>query len=328
MPLPALNWRYVGSQSFVSGIANAHDAVYLLGTATTYANGSARAPGTGSAWTWNRDQPAGTTLAVYGVPPTNALTMKYILGGASASTGYTTASPDTAVANVVVAGMAQNAGAYSGTWTSTAPFTTGFFSQYWRTTRPFATVAYNTVFMWESQEACIIQYALSTSGVTSTVSMGALFDPLVYISNVTCQSDNRLYFLSTAGSAATASTTWLINVNADGNVIAGGSGSANINHCGWIMPDGSAFYGPYGMRNFACAPSANLYTSSGEVAVVPFSVISYALAQPNAHVGRSREFGIVKDTISGTVWSNAGTDLGYVVAGSSTVASDAIVLKV
>jgi hypothetical protein len=44
--------------------------------------------------------------------------------------------------------------------------------------------------------------------------------------------------------------------------------------------------------------------------------------------GESREFGIVKDTISKTVWSNAGTDLGYVVGYSTTTAGDCIALKV
>ena len=81
MALPTLNWKYVGALNHtVSSINSALDAVYTLGTAVTYADGSVRVPGTGSAWTWNREI-SGVTVAAYGAPPTNALGFRYIIGG-------------------------------------------------------------------------------------------------------------------------------------------------------------------------------------------------------------------------------------------------------
>ena len=76
MPLPALNWRFVGGLAFTPGSINAGlDALYTLGTATTYADGTTRTPGTGSAWTWLREV-SGVTVAAYGNPPTNALNFR------------------------------------------------------------------------------------------------------------------------------------------------------------------------------------------------------------------------------------------------------------
>ena len=58
MALTPLNWKYVGAATFtVNNIAACLDAIYTLGQATTYANGAARTPGTGSAWTWARSSP-------------------------------------------------------------------------------------------------------------------------------------------------------------------------------------------------------------------------------------------------------------------------------
>lgn len=330
MPLPALNWKYVGSQAFVSGIANAHDAVYTLGTAVTYANGSARTPGSGSAWTWQRVVPAGTTVAVYGEPPLNPLAMKYILGGESAAAIYTPASPDTALANVIVMGMGQSTGAFVGPWTSTNPFGSGFFTNYWNTTQAFTTSAYTLVQMWESQEACFIQYSVSGTGASSTAVFGAFLDPLTYVPGVTCQSDNRVYLMSCAGRTSVNVATWL-SLNFDNGGLIGGTGStANESHCGYILPSGTEFSGPFVFKPLSCTPTANMLTPAGEVVILPFPMQLYIAGNtgPQQYVGVTREFGMVKDTISGTVWSNGGPDLGYVVGYSTTTAGDAVLLKV
>jgi hypothetical protein len=142
MANPTLNWRYVGTLTFVSAINNALDAVYTLGTAVTYADGSARVPGTGSAWTWAREVAAGpVTVAAYGIPPVNALGFNYIIGGTSGASAYTFLTPDSAtLANCIVYGMNRSSGAFT-TWTSATPFTNASgFSGYWRGTRAFASL--------------------------------------------------------------------------------------------------------------------------------------------------------------------------------------------
>ena len=110
MANPTLNWRYVGSLTYVSSISNALDAAYTLGTSATYADGSARVPGIGSAWTWNREV-SGVTVAAYGVPPVNALGFNYIIGGTVGVSAYTFLTPDTVTAvNTIVYGMNRSSG--------------------------------------------------------------------------------------------------------------------------------------------------------------------------------------------------------------------------
>ncbi len=169
MALTPLNWKYVGTAILgASTVPALLDAVYTLGIATTYANGTARTPGSNSAWTWARQQIAGTTEAAYGNPPTNALGMRYILGGTTSTVrAYTLLTPDTATSvNLIVAGMNRGSGTF-GNWYDAQPFTSGF-SGYWRASRLFSAIAYDRVAMWESQEGCVVQMFTAASAVRST----------------------------------------------------------------------------------------------------------------------------------------------------------------
>ena len=62
MAMTALNWKYVGSQAPASNTPDVVlDALYTLAIATTYADGSGRTQGSGSAGTWSRKQVGGLT---------------------------------------------------------------------------------------------------------------------------------------------------------------------------------------------------------------------------------------------------------------------------
>lgn len=327
MPLPALNWRYVGAAvpAVANSVPSALDALYTLLNSATYYNGAARVPGTGSAWTWLQESPAGTTVANYGAPPVNALNMRYLVAGSAGAVAYPLASPDTATfVNAIVCEAVQNAGSPYTTWSSATPFTTGLISGYWRATTNLATTI-GSVAYWESQEACFIQF-VTAGGTTRYIAFGALFDPLVYVPGVTCQTDNRMYFMFCSGSSSAVSNTWLSSGSADGNMVGGGTNTANQAHGGYFVADGSGSFGGALIRAFTYTPNTALLTLGGEAVVIPFSTNRGLNTTP--FVGMSREFGIIKDTISRTVWSNAGTDLGYVVGANTTAAADCIVLKV
>ena len=330
MPLPALNWRYVGAQNFVSGIANSHDAVYTLGTAATYADGTARTPGTGSAWTWLRDQTGtgGSTISVYGAPPTNPLNFRYILGGAPTGTAYTMAAPDTgsSAANTVVVGMNRNAGAYT-TWTSTTPFTTASsFSQYWFATRSFATVAYDTVAMWESQEGCVIQYGLISTGATSTAKFGALIDPLTYTVGTTCETDQRLYVFYGSGANTTTSNTWQQFQDTD-SILFGGLGTIASAHATAFTPGtNSLITGVQSLaKMYANTNSSTFVALNGDIPRIPLYA-SFRNAAGNNFIGQWRDVAVIRNAISRQVLSVGGVPNGYVLGANLNSAQHAALL--
>ncbi len=132
MALPAQQWKYVGSQSFVSGtVAAALDALYTLGTAATYADGSARTPGSDSAGTYSRYQNVGVTEAIYCTPATaNALNQRLIWAGSASVGSATMAAPDTYLQNHILVSVNKNSGAFNA-WDAALPFTSGEFFGYW-----------------------------------------------------------------------------------------------------------------------------------------------------------------------------------------------------
>jgi hypothetical protein len=318
MPLPALNWKFVGDLRFSSSINVAIDALYTLGTATTYADGTARTPGSGSAWTWLREV-SGVTVAAYGNPPTNALDFRYIVGGAVGAAAYPVLTPDSGTqVNTLVYGMNRSSGAFT-TWTAAQPFTSGF-SGYWRATRSFSTVAYDTVALWESQEGCVVQYSLASTGASS-VQFGALFDPLSSAAG-NCESDGRLYSMCGSGSGSTTANTWL----SVGNAMFGeGINAANDYHAGIFAPGTAVMFGGAGVqtKRFGNFSTTQFFSSgSGEVPRVPLCVTSTA----GAFLGQGRGIYIARDTMSRTTLRNEATPVGYIVGATPADIQDAVLL--
>jgi len=320
MPLPALNWKFVGGLAFTPGSINAGlDGLYSLGTATAYADGSARVPGTGSAWTWLREV-SGVTVAAYGNPPTNSLDFRYILGGAVGAVAYPILTPDAATqVNTLVYGMNRSSGAFT-TWSAAQPFTSGF-SNYWRATRSFATVAYDTVALWESQEGCAIQYGVISTGSASSVQFGALFDPLSSAAG-NCESDGRLYSMCGSGSSSTTNSAWLSGSNA---MFGEGNNVANDYHAGIFAPGTAVMFGGAGVqtKRFGNFPVTAAYDSlNDDVPRVPLCVTSTA----GAFLGQGRGIYIARDTMSRTTLMNGAAPVGYIVSASLIAPQDAVLL--
>ena len=321
MPLPALNWKFVGDLAFTPGSINSGlDGLFTLGTATTYADGTTRTPGTGSAWTWLREV-SGVTVAAYGNPPTNALNFRYIIGGTVGAVAYPILTPDVATqVNTLVYGMNRSSGAFT-TWSAAQPFTSGF-SNYWRATRSFATVAYDTVALWESQEGCVIQFGVISTGAASSVQFGALFDPLSAAAG-NCESDGRLYAMCGSGSLTTTVSNWL---NAGGNSMFGEGGTAqNDYHAGIFAPGTAVMFGGAGVqtKRFGTFSVTSDYAAAdGSVPRVPLCVTSTA----GAFLGQGRGIYIARDTMSYTTVRNGATPVGYIVSASLIAPQDAVLL--
>jgi len=320
---PALNWRYVGIRTFTAGdIPSAHDAVYGLGTSVTYSDGTARTPGSGSAWTWLREQSGATTVAAYGNPPVNALAFRYIVAGTVIAPAYTILTPDVATqGNTVVYGMQRNAGAYT-TWSSATPFTNAGFSGYWRSTRAFSTVLYDSVSMWESQEGCVIQYSQSSTGNTSSVAFGALFDPLsVNASNA--ETDGRIYTMWGSGSLSVTSATWA-STTTDGGAWSGYA-VANCNHAGTFAPGTAVMFGGAGVQTLrfgTFVPTTYFTSTSGAVPRV--NLIAWNVN--GTFLGQSRQWGLTRDTLTRIEYAVGATPSGYLWAPSMNTTGDSVIL--
>lgn len=328
MANPALHWKYVGVQTFVSSISNAHDALYTLGTATTYANGAARTPGSGSAWTWAKET-SGVTVSVYGTPPTNALGFKYILAGVAASSAYTFLSPDTAVVgNVIVYGMNRGSGSFLG-YLNAQPFTSGF-SGFWRATTTFATTTYDSVSLWESEEGAFIQWAKASTGATSDVALGAVFDPLTTGAN-SAESDGRIYIMSGTGFTSTLIAGWAsASPNTDGSWLNNDT-IANTCHSGAFAPGLTTMIGGAASQfnRVADFNLTNLFTTvDGDITYVPYWIKSSAGTTAGNWIGQSRQWGMCKDVQSRLTWDKLGVTQGYLVGYSTNTQGDAFVLLV
>lgn len=323
MANPTLNWRFVGTQTFTAGsLAGALDALYTLGTKATFNDGTTRTPGTGSAWTWAREQTSGTTVACHGNPPTNALGMRYIIAGSTSSVAYTLLAPDTATATgLLVAAMQKGAGTYT-TWGSATPFTNAGFSGYWRATRAFGTIAYDSVSLMESQEGCVVQFAQASTGSTSTNCLGAMFDPLGSTTNQS-ETDGRVYSLIAAGANSVTSSSWLGNVN-DGQMMGQHVATAHACHAGYFQPRTNTIRTTARFGSFGSVGST-FQTADSEPVGVPMVVRDVV---SSAVVGSSRQWYIARDQFSRTTIINGSVTIGYTVAATiNTTAGNTVMLR-
>lgn len=202
--LPRLRWKFIGAQTFApdstSGVPNGLNGLYTLLSSTTYYDGSARTPGTGQAWSTNREGTGASTVAVWGAPPSGspiaAANIRYIVGGTSGA-GPATMLRDAFTANAYFQSMARDAGAYT-TWTAANPFTSGTFCGYVRATAAASTYVYQRWLAWECDEGLIATLQRDGSGSlgnTNAFFWGAVIDPTASGDGI-AESNGRLYSFS------------------------------------------------------------------------------------------------------------------------------------
>lgn len=324
MALAPLNWRMLTPVTLqVASVNGLLDVIYAMGTSTTYADGSARVPGTGSAWTWTRDQAnavqPGVTTACIGVPPINALNMGYIIAGSTGSPASgPTMNTDTYTATTPIVGMNKNGGVYT-TWTNALPFTSGQFSGFVSGARGGYNVAGTIVYIWESQEATIISLG-QLSGNSTLFGMGALIDPLSSAA-ANSESDGCLYSIFTTGRTSNLSNIWLSDGTTTNTPMFGAAINSNSH---WYTFNVGAVSTTRLTLRAAVGVSYSAQTlSSGAPVLLPWQM----MFSPSTYAGQLRNIYQIKAAALGQVWQAGGVVSGYTVAASPTATNDAMLMQ-
>jgi len=317
-------------------VNDALNAIYTAGTAATYADGSARTPGTDCAWTWNRDttnalQP-GATTACYATPPTSfpsvtnpgtVIPQTVIWAGSTAAPTatlqYVSVTTDARTANMIYVGQCKNPGAYSN-WNTATPFTTGQFTGFATAAVLPASAVWGQMQMYESQEAVVVQFwrAAANTQASSAIA-GGFLDP-GSASSAVAETDGRLYGLSSSGSGNYNSATFL---TATTDALFYETQTAGNSRFGFFVP-GSAGIG--GMRRFGTfAPGTGTVSLNGDIPLLPF----YAASISQFVNPRLREIYIVRDLLSAQRIQVGGVDYAYILGANwQTTAADALALTV
>jgi hypothetical protein len=328
MSLEHINWRYVGSQSFASAtVAAVHDATYTLGIKTTYANGATRTEGTGSAWTFtgNRYQNTGTTEALYPAPPTSTLNGRILLAGAATlpSPNPTMASPDAAAANILLANVVKNAGAFA-TWNAASPMTSGQTFGYWRVWPTSAGTG--SVYLYEGKDALLV--VVSAGAAAYAWIGGAIGDPETD-STSDGESDGKVYGQAVSGTNAVWLANWFgaTSATTSGFPLVHATGASQT-HIGVFTPGGSTILTATSLTGGLVAmTTTGLKTRSGRWARAPL-LYRYTAAAPNdGFAFRLREVFAFSDETMGRTQTNGATTIGYVAGPSATTNQDALLLE-
>lgn len=320
MSVTALNWKKLATVTLAGTAINQMlDGIYTALGAATYYDGSARTPGSGSAWTVARYQNAGTTEAVYAVPPTGALAHKVIFGGASGAKTPTMASPDTWVANCVMVGLAKNAGAYNA-WDNAAPFTSGQFYGYWRMNTSTTDTKVN---VYECEECLMVRFESGTN-VGHHVLIGALWDP-GSVAATAAESDGRRY-----GMALTSSSTGTtVNFHEAVQVFLSHSITNGAAHCMVAAIGAVATFTPclrfLMMATGGMSTTTNLLNAAGEAIGIPIYHMVNSAAPNDYFVGVLRNVYHIKNGVSEAVRQNSSAVVIWYATGFSTVASGACI---
>lgn len=329
MPLATLNWKLVGTQTLTTpGIAAALDAVYTLGTATTYADGTTRTPGTGSAWTWTRQQIGGITEACFGAMPyAGAETIRFVVAGSATARTYTLCTPDTAssVTNTLLFAMNRGVANTTGAnWYDAAGAYGAGSSGFWRGARPFTTIAFDKITMYENAEEVTIYVSLASTGTTGAFGMWSL-DPKDTSASA-AETSGRRWMMWGSGNAGAPSTTFLNDyfVGTSQGFLTHYTAST-YGHCGIFLIGSntvtavSRTVGPLGGSAFPIG----WQTTGGKLPLVQDVVFGGA---NGAAAGVWRAAAYTRQAVGLTTWLDGTTVKGYFFGTSTTSATQGILL--
>jgi len=312
MSLPHVEWRYVGSKSFISAsVASALDAVYSLGTTGSYADGTSRVQGTNSAWnfTGNIFQSSSITEAVWCTPPgTNLQTILMAGSAINNTTGSAMASPDTPSTNNLLVNITKGSGSYNN-WTLNPPITGGTTFGYWKAWATSAGVG--NAYLWESKE-CVAVILNTSTGTTFGFIAGAILDP--ESSDVAdAESDGRLYGMATAGTSAIGSG-FLTNANV---FLGAHNTSNNTSHYGVFTPGSSTIITLRTTQSLTITDTTIFRTISGKFVRQTISVSKFNA--PYSFMGRLRDITFCTNGKTGQKLLDGAATVGYLLgAGTST----------
>jgi hypothetical protein len=328
MPLATLHWKLVGTQTLVTpGIAACLDAIYTLGTSTTYADGTTRTPGTDSAWTWTRQQISGVTEACFGsMPYTNGETIRFVLAGSATARTYTLLTPDTAssLTNALLCAMNRGQATTTGNWYDANGAYGAGASGFWRAARPFTSIGFDKITMYENEEECTIHLSRASDGAVNMCGLWSL-DPKDTAA-AAAETSGRRWMLWGTGSNANPSATWLINYfignGSDPLTMAVNSG---YGHCGVFNVGAntvtavSRTVGPLGATAFP----VGWQTTGGKLPLVQDVVFG---GGNSSAAGVWRAAAYTRQAVGLTSWMDGATTKGYYIGSSTTAAQHGILL--
>ena len=329
MALSPLNWRMLAPRNVPVGynIFNWLELVYQMGQDTTYADGTARVPGTNSAWTWTRDITLvpGSTTAAIGVPPINALNMAYIVAGDNTARATVVMNTDAAYTggnvNAPIIGMNKNSGAYN-SWIAANPMTSGQFSGFVRAPAlgTFSGAAYvQSLTMWECQEAFFLAWNRSDAQGEVLIGAGAVIDPLSGAA-ANAETDGRIYTLLTSGASSFVPTTWLA---AGASIFNSLTSSADQHAYTFNVGAVATTRSTSKIGSFTVLSSA-FVAPNGELPNIPFSAWFNTSAQ---FAGQYRQIGLTRNATTGTALEVNGVVKGYPISYSNNAVSTAVLLS-
>lgn len=331
MSLPHMQWRYVGTRTFsVASMASLMDELFALGTSSTYADGTSRSAGTGSAGTWSRVQVSSVTECLSIATPVNPLNSRIMIAGATylPSPAPTMVSPELYAASNLMVNLVKNAGAFVA-WNAASPFTSGQtfgWGKWWSTAN-----GVGSIYLWEGREAIAVLATNSAGGSAYGFIAGAIIDPESTDTTVDCESDGRLYgIVRTGPSVAVTGSFWT-----DGYII-GNSNTfqarfmchQNVNNFPFsaVFSPGSASTIPFNpMWTFISQPTpTTLKTRSGQFARLALTARGAFL---DNFLGRYREVFAYSDAQLPARQTDGANPVGYILSGSSVSQGDSLLLE-
>jgi len=333
MALPTQNWRmlqpvYVGAtgSNATGGITGVLDAIYTMGTATVYADGTARTPGAGSAWTWAQDNTTfgtGFTTAVYATPPTTtAINQQIIFAGSTSVAGAVWKQLyDNRSAGVLYGGIGKNTGVYN-TWNNaTTPFTSGDFSGFAASMGgAFLNTQAFVVYMIECQESVVVWISCPTAvNVGGAVVVGAVVDPLSAAA-ANAESDGRLYGITTSGGGTRLPVTWLSVASGTNATLFVNDATNNNFHSVVFSPGAGTVLSAN--RLFGVAPTSDFTQRNGDLPQIPMQIWT-----GTQYLGQLRQMFVTRDSSPMTAWESAGVVRGYLLGAGVVGTSDAMLLS-
>lgn len=333
LPLSDLTFYRMADQSPAAAtIAGLLNAIYAALTSTTDYRGTSLA--STHLWTVGREQPAGTTEAVYATAPSGTGMGKspgLIWAGDSGASTPTMLTPDSFAASNLLIGIAHTIGAWNA-WDNAAPFTSGTFSGYWRAagTTWNATTAKVRAFI--SQEVIFIQLIGNTVTQQAWMASGAIVEPLMTNSasgGLDCETDDRLYGMWATGGGTFMTVAWL-NATGTQTPFMHNTGAGN-GHMMVFQPSTSNVYGCGRKHRFVSAGSATQTTTMGGKYAGHLMAIARttAGATPDGYVlGNLRNTAPIGQVQSGKrLWDGSANDYYHLISTDTTGAADGIMLK-
>lgn len=328
MPLATLNWKLVGTQTLTTpGIAAALDAVYTLGTATTYADGTTRTPGIGSAWTWTRQQIGGITEACFGAMPyAGAETIRFVVAGSATARTYTLCTPDTtsSLTNTLLFAMNRGAATTTGNWYDANGAYGSGSSGFWRGARAFTTIAFDKITMYENAEEVTIYVSLASTGTTGGFGMWSI-DPKDTAASA-AETSGRRWMMWGTGNMGAPSTTFLNDYfPGSSQGFLSHATATNYGHCGIFLVGSNTItavsrtVGPLGTVAFP----VGWQTTGGKLPLVQDVVFGGA---NGAAAGVWRAAAYTRQAVGLTTWLDGTTVKGYFIGVSTTAAGQGILL--